>query len=378
MCATPDYRSLASRFNYKIQQSHTIYTHTYTRLCSCYSYNLTFCHISSSMSSSTLQQPSHRNGFSPSRSERTRTLDSTGEFASPPPPITTPMHVNGHASGSRDGSSSITVDPHPRPGPSNGVYNPEPPKPEKKRKKKGWKGWALVVEDDHGNILEINDGPEPDPLPSRRGRVGREVVTAPVASVEPIPPPVVFTSEFHLAPRAAFAWREIMLTYFLQKPRVHHRILMGKRLVGRHRPRWGLLLHRKSLADVSTVDSTSTHFTPSSASIFLQHPPLFTLHHSLTDFSLPSTCYPSYTLDHALHYFTNYTYTCQPPSFTMNQTLSTCRVGSILPVQRQSTRSTRNTNPRYTKFLQPVWKQRKLPVPEPQTQPPGSKSTRSS
>ena len=96
----------------------------------------------------------------------------------------------------------------------------------------------------------------------------------------------------------------------------------------------------------------------------------FTLHHSLTDFSLPSTCYPSYTLDHALHYSTNYTYTCQPRSFTMNQTLSTCHVESILPVQRQSTRSNRNTNPRYTKFLQPVWKQRKLPVPEPQSQPP--------
>lgn len=141
-------------------------------------------------------------------------MDSTGEFASPPPPITTTMHVNGHASGSRDGSSSITVDPHPQPGPSNGVYNPEPPKPEKKRKKKGWKGWALVVEDDHGNILEINDGPEPDPLPSRRGRLGREVVTAPVVSVEPIPPPVVIASEFHPTPRAAFAWREIMLTHF--------------------------------------------------------------------------------------------------------------------------------------------------------------------
>jgi hypothetical protein len=47
-------------------------------------------------------------------------------------------------------------------------------KPEKKRKKKGWKGWALVIEDEQGNVLEINDGPAPAPL------VRREKKSAPV------------------------------------------------------------------------------------------------------------------------------------------------------------------------------------------------------
>jgi hypothetical protein len=51
-----------------------------------------------------------------------------------------------------------TPDPNPNP-PLNG---------EKKRKKKGWKGWALVIEDAEGNIIEVNDGPKPEPLPPRR------------------------------------------------------------------------------------------------------------------------------------------------------------------------------------------------------------------
>jgi hypothetical protein len=160
------------------------------------------------MSSSTLQHPNHRNGFSPSRSERTRTLDSTGEFASPP----TQLQLNGHASGSGSGNGYNHMNGDPQLQAQAGSST-EPQKPEKKRKKKGWKGWALVVEDDKGNILEINDGPEPDPLPSRRGRIGREVVNATANGSElPIPTPAVDTSEL---PRTAVAWQEMMLTYLL-------------------------------------------------------------------------------------------------------------------------------------------------------------------
>jgi hypothetical protein len=160
------------------------------------------------MSSSTLQHPNHRNGFSPSRSERTRTLDSTGEFASPP----IQLQMNGHASGSGSGSgyNHNTIDPQLQPQAGSST---EPQKPEKKRKKKGWKGWALVVEDDKGNILEINDGPEPDPLPSRRGRIGREMVIAPANGVElPIPTPAVDTSECQ-----GIAWREMMLILYFSR-----------------------------------------------------------------------------------------------------------------------------------------------------------------
>lgn len=132
--------------------------------------------------------------FSPTRSERTRTLESAGEFAS-----TTPhTHTNGNASGSngvmRDG---LNVMQETKPITNNLNRNGEGSvKPEKKRKKKGWKGWAMVIEDDHGNILEVNDGPEPDPLPSsRRAKAVANSVIAPVPPVAEAAAPVV-KSEF--------------------------------------------------------------------------------------------------------------------------------------------------------------------------------------
>jgi hypothetical protein len=141
--------------------------------------------------------------FSPSRSERTRTLESTGEFASPIPTL----HTNGQASGSNgnhhNGLNGVHVDPNVG---SSANGNGEGSgggsvKPEKKRKKKGWKGWVVVVEDDAGNILEENDGPEPDPLPSSRTRGGRNSTGAPVPPKEETP---VVKSEFHSG-----AWRGI-------------------------------------------------------------------------------------------------------------------------------------------------------------------------
>jgi len=141
------------------------------------------------MSSSTahlpLQHTTHHNTFSPARSERTRTP--MGEFASPTP------YTNGHASGSngldRSGSHGINLDtPNGDIHTAYSVNGDGLPKPEKKRKKKGWKGWALVIEDDLGNVLEINDGPAPDPLPSsRRARTGRDSTTATVPPVPDIP-----------------------------------------------------------------------------------------------------------------------------------------------------------------------------------------------
>ena len=151
------------------------------------------------MSSSThppVQRTPHM--FSPSRSERTRTLESTGEFASPIPiPIPT-LHTNGQASGSgSNGNHHIgTNGVHVNMGNNaNGIREASGSvKPEKKRKKKGWKGWVVVVEDDAGNILEENDGPEPDPLPSSRTRNGRNSTGAPVPTKTEQP---VVKSEFH-------------------------------------------------------------------------------------------------------------------------------------------------------------------------------------
>jgi hypothetical protein len=113
-----------------------------------------------------------------------------GEFASPA------LYTLGHASGSnnaiRDGSNALNTET-----PNGGNYSVNGegvPKPEKKRRKKGWKGWAMVVEDDQGNVLEINDGPAPDPLPSsRRARTGR---AGTMAHVPPEPDIPVVKSEF--------------------------------------------------------------------------------------------------------------------------------------------------------------------------------------
>lgn len=64
------------------------------------------------------------------------------------------------------------------PGPSTG---PALANGEKRRKKKrGWKGWALVMEDEQGNLVDVPDDPESEPLPPKRAR-GR--VSAPAAAV---------------------------------------------------------------------------------------------------------------------------------------------------------------------------------------------------
>jgi len=121
--------------------------------------------------------------FSPSRSERTRTLEYTGEFASPIPTL----HNNGLASGSgsngnhHDGLNGADANTNMERNANGNGEGSGSAKPEKKRKKKGWKGWIVVVEDDAGNILEENDGPPPDPLPSSRTRGGRNSTAAPVA-----------------------------------------------------------------------------------------------------------------------------------------------------------------------------------------------------
>jgi hypothetical protein len=164
------------------------------------------------MSSSThppVQRTPHM--FSPSRSERTRTLESTGEFASPIPIPT--LHTNGQASGSGSngnhhiGSNGVHIDQQMGSSANGNREASGSAKPEKKRKKKGWKGWVVVVEDDAGNILEENDGPPPDPLPSSRTRNGRNSTGAPVP---PKPEQPVVKSEFHHG-----AWRELYANMFL-------------------------------------------------------------------------------------------------------------------------------------------------------------------
>lgn len=119
--------------------------------------------------------------FIPSISERTRLGRDT-------PTTPTSMnghgsvHANGHAgngigeasrSGSssaprREPSSSVNMDAEVN-GSSESIQDPTR-NGEKKRKKKGWKGWALVIEDEQGNIIEVNDGPKPEPLPPKRPR----------------------------------------------------------------------------------------------------------------------------------------------------------------------------------------------------------------
>lgn len=73
-----------------------------------------------------------------------------------------PVMNGGNGNDTRSGNEST-------PGPSTAGG-------EKKRKKKGWKGWAMVIEDEQGNVIEVNDGPDPGPLPPRRARA----VPAPV------------------------------------------------------------------------------------------------------------------------------------------------------------------------------------------------------
>jgi hypothetical protein len=138
-----------------------------------------------------------RANISPTRSERTRILGSAGRtFASP-----TPRNLNTSLGNDNngEGSSGGNVDNGSEAGPSSAVPNSAViGETGKKRRKKGWKGWALVIEDDNGNVLEINDGPEPDPIRPRRGRVGRASNSA---QVEETKPEVI--SEF-----SEYAWRE--------------------------------------------------------------------------------------------------------------------------------------------------------------------------
>lgn len=120
--------------------------------------------------------------FIPSVSERTRLARDTPTSASMNGDGS--MLANGHtgtgngigeASGSGSGSaprreptSSVNMDADAN-GSSESIQDPTK-NGEKKRKKKGWKGWALVIEDEQGNIIEVNDGPKPEPLPPKRAR----------------------------------------------------------------------------------------------------------------------------------------------------------------------------------------------------------------
>jgi hypothetical protein len=136
------------------------------------------------------------NGIASAVMERHPTGNSDA-IATPPP------RANGHASGSGTYGPSSTpqIDHNATPGPSTAPLptpatatpngNAPTDKPEKKRKKKGWKGWAMVIEDAQGNVLEINDGPPPAPLPSRRDKIKQEEESV----LQDTPEPVV-NSEF--------------------------------------------------------------------------------------------------------------------------------------------------------------------------------------
>ena len=135
----------------------------------------------SSSSPAAHSTPATPSEFTPSISERTRPGRET-------PTSSFSMNVNGNGNGHMlelggggEGSAprreppSINMDAN-----RNGTGIPSVsgnrdnmiesiPDPTKKRKKKGWKGWALVIEDEQGNIIEVNDGPKQDgPLPPRR------------------------------------------------------------------------------------------------------------------------------------------------------------------------------------------------------------------